>query len=512
MSTLLCYIYYSGDYMTIVELIEGFKNREHKRFNNFLNEVANYVMYEQAMIKKDNKSHFSSSIKYRFDERSFNYINDFISSITFLSKPVIGKGKKVIIKDMPEEYLFEPKHELSFSDKIYILDKIKDVFMHTRLDETMYDFDFSDGYIVLRNVADDYSLECKIPFVALYKFNRYVMEDFDKSSPSIMWANKFLKNYELNGPPKNIKFARFSSNKQVFSAGSFNKVVIKGENGDISFHQHKPLSNASLSFNCRMSRESVEAYHTPSYVASIVSSKSDANYPLLDHLYDFEISCSNNELKNKVNAIFEKIEAFYKHVYENGEHIQYGKLKDNVKDLIYTNNGQNNEEKGLLVDISFVHNAIIKRFIRNARSHANLKEKDGTAFGNAVVSYHDVSYNSYLNGDSEKSIPSFTMVGNKHDFDYLFLEVIDKSKSNAEVFEQMTSQYDVGSEDAFEPFFKQLEDFINFAFKMYADDYEITNNSYLNTPVGNASNFVDFLRKIINGTFEYESGQRIGRR
>lgn len=38
--------------MTIVELIEGFKNRENKRFNNFLNEVANYVMYEQAMIKK----------------------------------------------------------------------------------------------------------------------------------------------------------------------------------------------------------------------------------------------------------------------------------------------------------------------------------------------------------------------------------------------------------------------------------------------------------------------------
>ena len=30
--------------MTIVELIEGFKNRENKRFNNFLNEVANYVM------------------------------------------------------------------------------------------------------------------------------------------------------------------------------------------------------------------------------------------------------------------------------------------------------------------------------------------------------------------------------------------------------------------------------------------------------------------------------------
>lgn len=47
---------------------------------------------------------------------------------------------------------------------------------------------------------------------------------------------------------------------------------------------------------------------------------------------------------------------------------------------------------------------------------------------------------------------------------------------------------------------------------MYADDYEITNNSYLNIPVGNASNFVVFLRKIINGTFEYEDGKGIGRR
>lgn len=496
--------------MTIVELIEGFKNRENKRFNNFLNEVANYVMYEQAMIKKDNESYFSSSIKYRFDERSFNYINNFISEITFLPKPVIGKGKKVIIKDMPDEYLFEPKHEMSFSDKIYILDKIKDTFMHIRSDETMYDFDFSDGCIVLKNISDDFSLECKIPFVALYKFNRYVMEDFDKSSPSIMWAVNFLNRTMANNAPKIVNHRNVPGRKQIFRAG-WDKLVIKGENDDLSFYQQNAFLKLGNSPR-RMSREVIEAYHTPSYVASIVSSKSDANYPLLDHLYDFEISCSNEELKKKVNAIFEKIEAFYKHVYENGEYIQYGKLKDNVKDLIYTNNGQNNEEKGLLVDISFVHNAIIKRFIRNARSHANLKEKDGTAFGNAVVSYHDVSYNSYLNGDSEKSIPSFTMVGNKHDFDYLFLEVIDKSKSNAEVFEQMTSQYDVGSEDAFEPFFKQLEDFINFAFKMYADDYEITNNSYLNTPVGNASNFVDFLRKIINGTFEYESGQRIGRR
>ena len=60
--------------MKIVDLVEKFKDRGNKEFNFLLNEIANYVMYEQAMIKKDNGA--NPTIKYRYDEKSYEYIND----------------------------------------------------------------------------------------------------------------------------------------------------------------------------------------------------------------------------------------------------------------------------------------------------------------------------------------------------------------------------------------------------------------------------------------------------
>ena len=204
-------------------------------------------------------------------EAVLNYLKESNSYVE--SSLVDGFINPLIVKYLPLyviEYLFEPKHELSFSDKIYILDKIKDVFMHTKSDETMYDFDFSGGNIVLKNIADDYSLECKIPFVTLYKFNRYVMEDFDKSSPSIMWAVNFLNRNMVNNAPKIVNYRNVPGRKQIFRAG-WDKIVIKGENDDLSFYQQNAFLKLGNSPR-RMSREGVEAYHTPSYVASIVSS------------------------------------------------------------------------------------------------------------------------------------------------------------------------------------------------------------------------------------------------
>lgn len=496
--------------MKIVDLVEKFKDRGNKEFNFLLNEIANYVMYEQAMIKKDSESPHSSTIKYRYDEKSYEYINDFISKITFSPKLKIGKGKKVNIKGMPDELYFELKHEMSFSDKIYILDKIKDSFMHLRDDNTMFDFDYKEGCIVIKNIADDFSLECKIPIKALYEFNRKIKRNYDKSAESIKWIDRYLellKNYPNDKSPSLNLDRRF-----ILRSPRKKYITFKGYNGErlLYYGDYEPKENR-MDVK-RISRATYESYHTASYVASLVSSVKNSNYPLLDYLYDFNFSCSNEELKNKVISIFNKLEGFYKYAYNNGEYIPYNTLISDLKKLIYSINSQNHGENGLIYDISFVHNMIIKNFIRNARSHANLREEENSTFINNTVIYHDVTHNSYLNGDSEKSIPSFVMSGSKQKFDSLFDEVINNSISNAELFTEMESQYIDGHEDAYEPFLKQLEGFINFAFKLYADDYKITNFNYLNTSVGNASNFVDFLRKILNGTFEYEEGKGIGQR
>ena len=48
-------------------------------------------------------------------------------------------------------------------------------------------------------------------------------------------------------------------------------------------------------------------------------------------------------------------------------------------------------------------------------------------------------------------------------------------------------------------YFKENKDYINS--KIYPEN--------LKAPIGNASDFVDFLRKIMKGTFEYEKGKTL---
>ena len=54
------------------DVVNNFRTKIDKRFNSYLNEVANYVIFEQTLIKKDNKSKKKSSIKYRYDEKTYN--------------------------------------------------------------------------------------------------------------------------------------------------------------------------------------------------------------------------------------------------------------------------------------------------------------------------------------------------------------------------------------------------------------------------------------------------------
>lgn len=38
------------------DVVNKFRTKIDKRFNSYLNEVSNYVIFEQTLIKKDNKS------------------------------------------------------------------------------------------------------------------------------------------------------------------------------------------------------------------------------------------------------------------------------------------------------------------------------------------------------------------------------------------------------------------------------------------------------------------------
>ena len=75
-----------GDNMKIDELLSKYKDANFRDPSTVvgLNAVANYVMFEQSIIKKDNiPGH--SIIKYRYDAYSYKVINDFFSKIEFAS-------------------------------------------------------------------------------------------------------------------------------------------------------------------------------------------------------------------------------------------------------------------------------------------------------------------------------------------------------------------------------------------------------------------------------------------
>ena len=73
-----------------------------------------------------------------------------------------------------------------------------------------------------------------------------------------------------------------------------------------------------------------------------------------------------------------------------------------------------------------------------------------------------------------------------------------------EFYEKMNNEITLGKKDLFEEYLKQLEGIITQA---YNDKIELAEK--LRNPVGNAENYVDFLRKAMNGTFVKEEVRMI---
>lgn len=486
--------------MKIRDLVRKFKDEfNDKKFLFSLNEVANYVTFEQAIIKKDNSSS-GSTIKYRYEDNSYKYINDFFKEIKFISKPVIGTAKKVIIKNLPDEYKYQSKHEMSFSDKIYLLDKIKDSFMHLRNGNTLYDFDFSDGTIVINNQTDQYSLECKIPVSSLYKFNRFIKQDYDKNSPSLDWIQDF---FNKNNKWDNIKrLVMPGVNYPVYEMKlpSARRAIFIPELNYFCFYQKTASKTGPLIQRATLNYDS---YHTSSYVALLNASKEEVNFSLLDRIYDFDFHCEHPSYVSRMTTIIKNISNFYNSIYSNIDYMSHDLLKRKVLEFLYSI-GQNGKENGLISDISDINNMIIKRFMRNARSHANTKVLKQNDLGNETIIYHDVLYNSLLNDISEKAVPNFAMIGTREEFNALFLEILKEGRSNKDIYDSIAEEFGENRKSTFNDFLRQLEKFI-----IQATKDGIEYSDYLNSPVGNASNFVDFLRKVVDGTFEYEDGKCI---
>ena len=471
------------------------------KFNNFLNEIASYVMYEQSIIKKDNKND-GSSIKYRYDAKSFGYINYFISKIEFLSEPVIGSAKKVIIKDLPDSYKYSSKHEISIEEKIYILDKIKDTFMHLHNNETMYEFD--EKNIIIKNKGADYSLECRIPFEALYVFNRCIKYVYDDSTPSLDWIDDFLVKKNKN-TYRMYKIKNSNYDLYEIKLSSQKRVVYDPGSGFYQFYERDNIENLNGKSNS-ISIMEYDSYHTISYISLLKASSEDMNYPLIESLYDFDFHCEHSAYVDKVKMIMKEIIEFYDYISFNIGKIDENKLKIKILEFLFSV-GQNGKEKGLISDISSVNNMIIKKYMRNARSHANNKGVENSSIENEKIIYHDVLYNSLKNPISKKSIPTFTLIGKRKDLNIFFGEIRTCSINNKELYEQIVNELNLGKNDSLELFLQQLSKFINQCSK----DNILYANS-LKTPIGNSTDFVDFIRKIMNGTFEYEEVKEVKRK
>lgn len=492
-----------------------------------LNAVANYVMFEQSIIKKDNiPGH--SIIKYRYDAYSYKVINDFFSKIEFAPELVIGSGKSVVVKELPDEYKHPSKHEISFEKKLYILDKIKDSFMHLNKDETMYDFDFEKKVVKIKNIGHDYSLICDIPLKALIRFNSLIKVSYDESMPSLDWIDDFILNYDTYDKFRGTLMFENSLGLRTMRIGRNRRVIYYPNKNKFYCYFIEKTAHGSKS----LSIHDYNGYHTDSYISLLKASSEGMNFPIIDCLYDFDFHCVHKEYKTKIKKFVELLNSFYESIYNNIEYKSEESVKNAIINFLFFHDKQNGKEKGLICEISSINNMIITQFMRNARSHANNKGIDKKApLRSENIVFYDVSYNSLQNKISKKTVPLFALKGKRYEFDDFFDDLRTSSVSNADLYDQINNELILGTNDTFESLLQQLSCVINQCCKevsLYAKEekelseservYFKENKDYINSkiypenlkaPIGNASDFVDFLRKIMNGTFEYEKGKTL---
>lgn len=342
----------------LTKFIHAKNNFSYDNYDFFecINTISDYVMYEQSIIKKNNINSCLSNITYTYDTMSYDAINDLYNSINFISEPIIGSSKSVIVNGCSDT---------SLPNKIYILDKIKDSLMHLEGNNTKYIFSEDNKSVIIKNIMSDYSLECEIRISDLRYFcdlikSYYVNVDNELELIDYMRLLHKSGNDIVNKDNGVFKITSIEDSPEKIYSYTNKKGVFKRLESDYL------------------------SYHTYSYITLLKSETKD-DYPILPSLYSSDVFCENNSYKEQCQSILNTMDSKYKSLTSNAlnKHIPYkNKVDQAINFLDYT-----------IKSIGNLNGQIV-RSLRNARAHANKASNE-----DCDIYFFDVEDNTTITND-----------------------------------------------------------------------------------------------------------------
>lgn len=399
-----------------------------KDFADALRALSDYILTEQFLVRKDNNSNIKKNeigseirgydihgnprplknenvIKYHYNSVDYKIIMDFFNKIKFNKPPIIGKGKRVQIvfgdSSTPALYSSDISHEMDFkfkngepyyADVIYVIDKIKDLLMHTNyLGTTNFNFDPSTGFtkVYLKQTGKvdqgngirtiDFELDCEINIEDILEFCEYI-------------KNRYYEEVYIY-PSEYVE----------------QRVKTLGISEDLLHDSKEDISYLTYIYNC-YNQEDLRDLYTYAYLSLL--SYETKNYPVLFNedvggLLDWY--ALNEEYITKVEKILEGIDTLY---YEA---VNYNRITRNKLLCRQVDTAGNVTYSGLIYNIAQYNKSIVE-LLRHSRAHmhlCNLTEDEFVLFTNSLR-------NSSINKSSVNDNPNFKMFGYIDAFKELF--------------------------------------------------------------------------------------------
>lgn len=398
-----------------------------KEFADALRALSDYILTEQFLVRKDNNSNIKRNetsseargydiygnprplrseniIKYHFDKEDYKTIMEFFKKIKFNKIPIIGKGKRTVVvfdDKRSVQYSSDTSHVMNMKfengepycvDVIYVIDKIKDLLMHTNYrGTTNFRFDPSTGFskVYLKQTGKvlqedgtrivDFELDCEIN-----------IEDILTFCESI--KNKYYE--KVYTYPSEYVIDRMMT-------------IPLGQ--DLEYGYYDDLGYLTYIYE-KYQQEDLRDFYTYSYLSLL--SYETKTYPVLfDEKVDglLEWYALNEEYVAKVEKILDGIMTLFIEA-TNQNRLTRDKLlcrqTDNNGNVIYS---------GLIFNIA-QYNKLIVELLRHSRAHMhlyNLTEDEYILFTNSLR-------NSSVNKSSVNDNPNFKMYGYIDGFKQLF--------------------------------------------------------------------------------------------
>ncbi len=403
-----------------------------------INIISNFITCEQKVIKTDNsiRGNIKKQLKYRYDDSTWNVLWTFFSKIEFISDPKIGTGKSVKIVSNDSLYSEDSiirhapkKYDISKSEVVYIINKIKDSFMHVDCNGSILYHINNEGTITINNISQDFSLQCKIPISEMKEFIKQIEKYYDDEimEPDIISKYKYTKTLrekidkELGVDFVTLRYSNTTrENYQKLEEAYKQELLIKSI-------QYKGLS----------------AY---AYLTFLFDLKKC--YPILLSLSEFDCRFKSSEINTYASKILDDLLSGYDLINQyNGELPDYELRR--VKDLFFTNN--QGKQEGIIYNIMKYNDSIIKN-LRNSRSHANF-DKQSELF----VLFQNSLNNSSINMKGKNDISNFELFGTIDDMLLLLDEI---NNSNYALSEVVDAVIENDNQEVSSLFFQQLSGFL----------------------------------------------------